>query len=472
MGQAVLALFFHGHDLHRDVPRGGVQLELVEHRPAQHVGQEDIQRDGRRVILPRQRQRRRALGGDDALEADVARQPQQDAREVRVVFDDQQRQVAREDGFAVVGNVLFAHHRQDRALGQRLGGGTFYRACRLAPAGRGAGIVQRQVQREHAALAVHAGQFDLAPQQHRQFAADGQAQAGAPVLACGAGVGLLEGLEDQPLLVGRHANAGVFHREGHHLLRLGQHRVVNGPALLGHLDTDVHVALRGEFHRVGQQVLQDLLQALRVAGQRARQVLREADLEGQVLRFGHMAEVAVDVLAQPGEGDVFDLDRHRARFDLRQVENVVDQVQQVRARRVDVARELDLLRAQRAGCVLGQLLTQDQNRIQRRAQLVRHVGQEFRLVLRRQRQFGRLLFQRATRLLHLGVLALDFGVLFGQQPRLGAQLFVGLLQFALPRLQFHRQLLRLRQQALGAHRRLDGVEHRADALRQQVQEGQ
>ena len=47
--QAVLAFFFQRDDLHRDVPRGRVELELVEHRPAEHVGQEDVERDGRRA---------------------------------------------------------------------------------------------------------------------------------------------------------------------------------------------------------------------------------------------------------------------------------------------------------------------------------------------------------------------------------------------------------------------------------------
>ena len=48
MGQAVLALVFERDDLHRNVPRGRVELEVVEHRPAEHVGQEDVQRDGGR----------------------------------------------------------------------------------------------------------------------------------------------------------------------------------------------------------------------------------------------------------------------------------------------------------------------------------------------------------------------------------------------------------------------------------------
>ena len=92
--EAVLALLFQRDDLHRDVPRGRVELELVEHRPAEHVGQEDIERDGGGLELPGEREAHRALGGDDALEALVARQAEQDARIVRVVLDDEQHGVA------------------------------------------------------------------------------------------------------------------------------------------------------------------------------------------------------------------------------------------------------------------------------------------------------------------------------------------------------------------------------------------
>ena len=79
--------------------------------------------------------------------------------------------------------------------------------------------MQRQVEGERAALAVDAGQPDLAAQQRRQLAADGQAQAGAAVLARGAGIGLLEGLEDEPLLLRRDADAGVLDGERDDLLR-------------------------------------------------------------------------------------------------------------------------------------------------------------------------------------------------------------------------------------------------------------
>ena len=43
-GQAMLAVFVQGHDLDGDVPGQRILLELAQHRPAQHVGQENIQR--------------------------------------------------------------------------------------------------------------------------------------------------------------------------------------------------------------------------------------------------------------------------------------------------------------------------------------------------------------------------------------------------------------------------------------------
>ena len=60
VGEAMLALFLNREDLHGNVSRGGVELQAVQHRPAEHVGQEHVQRNRRRQVLPRQRQRGRA----------------------------------------------------------------------------------------------------------------------------------------------------------------------------------------------------------------------------------------------------------------------------------------------------------------------------------------------------------------------------------------------------------------------------
>jgi hypothetical protein len=52
--------------------------------------------------------------------------------------------------------------------------------------------------------------------------------------------------------------------------------------------------------------------------------------------------------------------------------------------------ELDLPGRQVAVGVVAELLAQDQNAVERRAQLMRHVGQEFGLVLGGQGQLGGL----------------------------------------------------------------------------------
>ena len=170
------------------------------------------------------------------------------------------------------------------------------------------------------------------------------------------------------------------------------------------------------------------------------------------------------------EEDVLGLDRDGAGFDLRQVEDVADQVEEVDAGAVDGAGELDLLRREVAVGVVGELLAEDQDAVQRRAQLVRHVGEELGFVLRGQRELRRLLLESAAGLLDLLVLRLDLDVALGELLRLLLELLVGLLQFPLPRLQLGRELLRLLQKALGLHRRLDAVQHDADAGGQLVEE--
>ena len=80
---------------------------------------------------------------------------------------------------------------------------------------RRADILQRQIERERAALARRAAQLDFAAEQIRKLAADREAEAGAAVFAAGAGIGLLEGLEDDALLLERNADAGVGDLERH-----------------------------------------------------------------------------------------------------------------------------------------------------------------------------------------------------------------------------------------------------------------
>ena len=153
-------------------------------------------------------------------------------------------------------------------------------------------------------------------------------------------------------------------------------------------------------------------------------------VERQLLGSRPRAGRARDRVEQVGEEDFLGFDRDRAGLDFGQVENVADQVEQVGAGAVDGAGEFDLLAGEVAVGVVAELLAENQDPVQRRPQLVRHVGQEFGLVFRGERELGRLFFERAARLLDFLVLAFDFDVLFGELLRLLLELLVGLLQLA------------------------------------------
>ena len=101
----------------------------------------------------------------------------------------------------------------------------------------------------------------------------------------------------------------------------------------------------GELEGVREQVLEHLLQALGVGDQAARQMRIGVHLESELPILRLVAERARHHVEQAREEDFLRLHRNRAGFDLRQVENVADQVQQVGAGAVNGAGKFDLLRA-------------------------------------------------------------------------------------------------------------------------------
>ena len=204
--ETVLPLLFHREDLHRNVTRLRIALELVQDRPAEHVGQEHIERHGSRLVLTREREGIGAVLGDDALEAAVAREVEQHTRVMRIVLDDEQHQIARLQSLAIVGHLLRPRRRQhDRLIGSAPTSrrpGLRLAVCRTR-------VRERQIQREGTAAARDAAQADLPAEQMRQLAADGKSESRAAVLAGGTGIGLLERFEDDALLLRRDADAGV-----------------------------------------------------------------------------------------------------------------------------------------------------------------------------------------------------------------------------------------------------------------------
>ena len=109
----VLAIFVQRDDLHRNVPGQRILLELAQHGPAQHVGQEHVERHGGGLVLLCELERVGAAHRDQHFEALLARQVQHDPGIVRIVFHHQQDRIAGPDLEAVVGNLLDRAFRRD-----------------------------------------------------------------------------------------------------------------------------------------------------------------------------------------------------------------------------------------------------------------------------------------------------------------------------------------------------------------------
>jgi hypothetical protein len=315
---------------------------LAQHRPSEHVGQEHVERDRGRLVLLGKVYRVGASDRDQHLEAVVAREIDHHPRIMRIVFHDQQDIVPGLDAEPIVGDRA---HRMGLRQHRRVHRERVRAEGRVADADRvrRADISGRQIQREGAAAARRAAQLDLAAEQLRQFAADGEAEAGTAVFSAGAGIGLLERLEDDLLLFERNADAGVGHLERDHARRLLEHGMLRVPA--GPRGDHAHpdATLGGELESIGQQVLQHLLQPLGVGDDAAPDILVDLNVEGESAVFRLVAERPPHHIQQRRERDVLGVDGHGAGLDLREIENVADEVQQVGAGGMDGARELDLL---------------------------------------------------------------------------------------------------------------------------------
>ncbi|MNM65345.1 hypothetical protein D3C81_767810 [compost metagenome] len=373
-----------------------------------------------------------------ALAAD---QVHQDARERRVVLDGEDHRFTGCNRMAVIGNPVDqrcggrAHRRRRKPLldGDR----RRHRADRSRP--------QRQHQRETTALVLFAVHHQLATQQLGQATCDGQAQSTATVVAAGAGIHLLECFENGFQALFRNADAGIAYRQCQVLL-IGGGTHAGKQRGIGHRQVQRHLAFAGELEGVAEQVVEHLLQLGTVGDQRFGHRRIHDDGELQAAFHRHVAEMAGDFAGQCFHPHFLAVHVHLAGFDLGQVQDVVDQAQQVGAGIMDDRCRFHFLRIQMAALVLGQFLGQDQQAVERRAQLVRHVGQEVSLVLAGTRQLLRLELGFALQhLQHILLLVEHFGLL--------PQLLVGGLQL----LGLHAQFFFRRRQALCVFFQLHGL---------------
>ena len=339
----------------RDVPRVRVGLEGLQHGPAVDPGKPDVEQDDVGAHPPHGVETGRSVPGLD----DAGGHPGQ--------VDGQQLQRRA----VVLDHDHLAHEGCLGGLVASLGA---------------VAVPARDREAERAAHADLALEPHAATEQLDQALGEGEAEAG-PLLARAAAPALLERLED-PLLVGLgHPDAAVGHGD------VDVRATPAGP-------DDHGTAGAGELHRVGHQVEHDLLEPEHVG---VHDVDVVGDVDGEVDPLGGrpLAQHRRRVVEHGPQVDRRVLQGHLPGLDLREVEDLVEELQQVAARAVDVVQVLLLALVELAEHPLEEHLGEPEHRVERRPELVGHAGEELGLVPARELQLEALLLELAE---ELGVL--------------------------------------------------------------------
>ena len=258
---------------------------------------------------------------------------------------------------------------------------------------------QGDAEGEHRAEPAPALDRDGASVELDQPAGERQPQAGALALAGGLALDLEELGEDQLLVLGGDADPGVA--DLHHQLGVG------GAGVHPHL-----AARGGELDRVAEQVVHHLLE-FALVGTNFQVGGLDVVGEGEVAPLAERADHVAHLSERRGHGERLVGELHPPRLDLAEVEHVVDQLEQVAPRGVDVLQALLPLRgAEVPHQVVLEDLAEPEDGVERGAQLVAHVGEEFALVPADLPDLG-------VRHLDLALLQLDLGqllLLLGVEP--------------------------------------------------------
>ena len=165
---------------------------------------------------------------------------------------------------------------------------------------------------------------------------------------------------------------------------------------------DRDAAMVRELQRVAQQVEHDLLHLLAIARDRL-QVLRHVERDRELRAQDDRLELGLHLADQIGNLERRQLQRHPARFDARDVENLVDDRRAGGGRSTRCAPSCRLTGGvERPGNALQQHRRVAEHRVERRPELVRHVGEELRLQRRRLLELDRLAPQQLVLLRDVG----------------------------------------------------------------------
>ena len=261
------------------------------------------------------------------------------------------------------------------------------RICRLSSWSSTTNI--RMLMRPHLSLDVHGKregkgraftQFGLDPNTSAvhldDTLGDGESEAGAALFARDRIVGLLKLLEYLGLVVDADARPRILNRNRQRTIRC--------------LGTDRHFARVGEFEGVADEVEDDLRQAALVSFG-LRQASGDIELQRETLGARKRFDRGEHALHHVSDRVVADCEDELPRLDLRKIQYIVDETEQVLAVSPDAFQNLAHLGRCRAVDVVENELGVAEDGIQWRAELVAHVGKELRFVLARDLKLAALL---------------------------------------------------------------------------------
>src|SRR5437763_17056070 len=113
-------------------------------------------------------------------------------------------------------------------------------------------VALRQIESEMRARAVLARHANLAAEEPGDLAADRKTAACTAELARGRGIGLLEGLENDPLLLVGNPDTGIGNAEGDDRRRAVQRLVVGAPTLPNRRRAQRHAPLLRELEGIAE----------------------------------------------------------------------------------------------------------------------------------------------------------------------------------------------------------------------------
>ena len=103
--------------------------------------------------------------------------------------------------------------------------------------------------------------------------------------------------------------------------------MVGTPPLRRARNAQRHVTALGKLERVRKQILQNLIEPLRVGVHRDRQTLSDLDLEGEAFLLRDRSKSSFEILLHLLEAQLANVQGDGSGFDLREIEDVIDELQ-------------------------------------------------------------------------------------------------------------------------------------------------